>query len=83
MASRPPPAASSLERDLAASRPEAIRNALRHTHAATSSTASPRRRTWAKASASASLANSASPVYDSNERHRRGCTERYTASTRS
>jgi hypothetical protein len=52
--------------------------ALRPTHASTSSTALPRRSTWAKALASASLASSASPVYDSSDRHRRACTERYT-----
>ena len=69
--------------DLDANKPEAIRNALRHTHASTSSTASPRRRSCANASASASLANSASPVNANNERHKRGCTARYTASTRS
>ena len=60
-----------------------MRNALRHTHAATSSTASPRLRTWANASASASLASSAFPVYANSERHKRGWVERYTASTRS
>ena len=79
----PSTAPRSVELDRAARRPPAIRKALRHTHASTSSTAAPRRSTCAKASATASLANSASPVNNNNDRHRRACTERNTASTRS
>ena len=44
------------------SAPAEIRNAVRHVQAAGSRTAAPRLRTWAKASATASLAISASPA---------------------
>ena len=71
-------AASSRPRALSA--PRLIRNAVRHTQAAGSWTAAPRRSSWAYASATESLAISASPAKAYTARHSRSASARYRAS---